>query len=407
MSYNQTEVTASSERSDRLQLARRKWLALDPSIDVVTRSQQLQAIEDVYYSVYNDKNSSNDERSMAGEWLALIWIQRGDDDSIRYADAVLRDLGYTCRLSRYIFAYQSASNAAVQSTCSRRTSSASSTIPLVAFDDFLSETERQGLNRIFLRHEEPYWTSHNYQVEPPSPYYSYVLPLSSPLLSLTTLLGSVVHKIRDQIAVFQPAAAKQAHYMELWAHNRPIATGHQLHFDSDNEGADAIIRHPLTTSIVYLTGHGGPTLISNQRLISRQAADKGWLLSAKANRVVHMDGRVLHCVVPGNALLESKEMAREHGDARRVSIMIALWRSIRIRDEAVPGAARPFPIEAAWAKALTAPVPTVAVVDGDGSASCTPVQCLPLKHVFERVDDGLPWSREDGMPEYDQVFQGS
>ena len=400
----QNEAT-DGERSERLQEARRNWLALDPKDDTVARSQQMQVIQDVFQAIYKDKEASDEDRSIAGERLALLWIQKGDDESIRHADAVLRDLGYTCRLSGYILGYQLASNAILQSTVSRRTST-SSMIPFAAFDTFLSESERQGLNQIFLRPEAPYWTTHNYQVEPPSPYYSYVLPLSSPLLSPMTLLGSIIHKIRNQVAVFQPASAKQAQYMELWAHNRPIVTGHQLHFDSDNEGADATIRHPLTTSIVYLTGHGGPTLISNQRLVSRQAADKGWLLPAKANRVVHMDGRVLHCVVPGNSFQESINMAGEQRGVRRVSVMIALWRSIRIRDEAIPGAARPFPTEAIWTKELMAPISPTESGDCHGSASCTPVECLPLKHVFERVEDGLPWTRDDGMPEYDQIFQG-
>ncbi|GKY90567.1 hypothetical protein MPSEU_000030400 [Mayamaea pseudoterrestris] len=390
----------NTSRKLRLEEARRRWLGLDPRDDALVVAQQLQDVRNVFEHIYKDPESSTEERVVASERLALLLIQNGNDESIRKADAILESLGFVCRLSRQILGYQLATNSQME----RATSRTSTMVPCCGFDDFLSPSQLQGLHHVYLNPQAPYWTTHNYQVEPPSPYYSYVLPLDSPLLFPNTLLGSIVQKILAQIAVFQPSAAKQAKYLELWAHNRPIATGHQLHFDSDNEGADAVIKHPLTTSIIYLTSHGGPTLITNQRLVSRQAADKGWLLHARTNRVLHVDGRVLHCVVPGNVLEASKNChannVDESSNCRRVSLMLALWRSIRTRDEATPGAARPFPTDASWAAALTAPMDTAAA-DQD-----LPLDPILVKHVYERVSDGCGWSRDDGLPSYDQVFQG-
>lgn len=42
-------------------------------------------------------------------------------------------------------------------------------------------------------------------------------------------------------------------YAEWWAHCRRHPAGHQLHFDSDDEGAGGV-RNPIVSTVVYLTG---------------------------------------------------------------------------------------------------------------------------------------------------------
>ena len=101
-------------------------------------------------------------------------------------------------------------------------------------------------------------------------------------------------------------------------------TGHQLHFDSDDEGHGGV-RHPIITAIVYIgdggeeqqpdeqqpderqpdeqqpdeqqqmqTSYtGGPTLMTDQ-LLGGPLASQGWLVYPKTNRVVCFDGRFLH-----------------------------------------------------------------------------------------------------------------
>ena len=99
----------------------------------------------------------------------------------------------------------------------------------------------------------------------------------------------------------------------------PSPPGHQLHFDSDDEGVGGV-RNPIISSVVYLsssspsgsssaaasgavaTEHGGsvygaviggPTLVTDQRLCG-ELATKGWLAYPAINRVTMFDGRVLH-----------------------------------------------------------------------------------------------------------------
>ena len=49
-----------------------------------------------------------------------------------------------------------------------------------------------------------------------------------------------------------PEAAGAAH-VEFWAHCRRHSAGHQLHYDSDDEGVGGV-RNPIVSSVLYLTG---------------------------------------------------------------------------------------------------------------------------------------------------------
>lgn len=89
-------------------------------------------------------------------------------------------------------------------------------------------------------------------------------------------------------------------------------SGHQLHFDSDNEGIGGI-RNPIVSSVVYLSAAsgeneettlsegratcaaaiGGPTLVTDQ-CMGGPLATQGWLAYPAVNRVTLFDGRVLH-----------------------------------------------------------------------------------------------------------------
>ena len=60
-----------------------------------------------------------------------------------------------------------------------------------------------------------------------------------------------VHNI--VVAHFPQAA--EARFAEWWAHCRPHHTGHQLHFDSDDEGEGGV-RNPIITTVLFLSGGG-------------------------------------------------------------------------------------------------------------------------------------------------------
>lgn len=41
---------------------------------------------------------------------------------------------------------------------------------------------------------------------------------------------------------------KEAKFVEWWAHRRPHSSGHQMHFDSDNEGRGGV-RNPIVRCV--------------------------------------------------------------------------------------------------------------------------------------------------------------
>ena len=41
-------------------------------------------------------------------------------------------------------------------------------------------------------------------------------------------------------------------FQQWWAHCRPHSSGHQLHFDSDNEG-QGTVRNPIISTVLYLS----------------------------------------------------------------------------------------------------------------------------------------------------------
>jgi hypothetical protein len=241
-------------------------------------------------------------------------------------------------------------------------------------------------------------SSHNYQVEPPSPYFSYLLPLRiKKNKRRASFIDQLVHKVLKMPELNNKfPKLSQATHVEIWAHNRPHASGHQMHFDSDDEGRGGV-RNPIISTILYITaGGGGPSLVTNQRLDSQFLANQGWLAHPKTKRLVAFDGRVLHGVVPGKGVPKDK-------GGRRVTLMFAFWQKIQVRREPTPGSARPFPVDSdlEWAKAL-ASSNLIVKKAGSNVKEHPPIK---LDAVYETLD-GQTWRSNDGMIDYEQVFQG-
>jgi hypothetical protein len=245
-----------------------------------------------------------------------------------------------------------------------------------------------------------YWTHHNYSVEPPSPYFSFVIPTSASLLTgadeslgVIGVLIQTVYQLGQKR--FGDEKMAKVHFAELWAHNRPHASGHQLHYDSDDEGRGGI-RNPIVTSVLFLQGEvGGPTLLTTQRLKDNHLCEYGWLCHPKEGRLLVFDGTVLHGVIPGKGVSPSVGQ-------RRVTVMVALWEHIQTRPGDGPGSARPFPQEKPlpqWAKDITLRVSTTPI----STEACVVPQFLP--RVWENID-GQPIDPSAPICAYDEVYQG-
>lgn len=378
----------------------------------------------------NRNTSLQDWQRLALEQLCMILCQSGRS---KEAKLYLCRLGYVCRLATGVLDYKTTTIAATKVTGNAQeppiTKKSASAIACHIWDNFLSEFELQHLRRVFADRQADYWIHHNYQVEPPSPYFSYVVPLIRTKTDTATsvsvgdefgCLGDIISNLHQHLLPYFPKLSA-SHMVEFWAHNREHPTGHQFHFDSDNEGQGRMIKNPIMTAILYLPtafesssssseNAGGPSVVTNQALVSQHLATKAVMsVSTSPGRLLAFDGSLLHGVIPGKG---------SHSGTRRVTLMLAFWKRIRIRPGDTPGAARPYPF------------PTSPPASGD-DADCwnellvrsshlkndaddrsmlqrpTPIprDPIPLDRVYETLD-GQKWTKAMGFPEYDQVFQG-
>ena len=138
-------------------------------------------------------------------------------------------------------------------------------------------------------------------------------------------------------------------------------------------------------------------MVTNQKLGDSQLATKGWMAHAKRKRLVAFDGKVLHGVIPGKGVTEDKTN-------RRVTVMLAFWEHIQVREEPGFGSARPFPgskFQEKWLQQLR----NKFGANWDEQQKPKYAAPIPLDHVYESLD-GTPWTPQMGLPEYDEVFQG-
>ncbi len=449
-----------------------------------TKHEDLDAVEDLYRRALNAKkeilvktvkstaNQSNkrqrsltrkmvavlspEEYRKAGERLSLLYLQSGRPYK---ATMGLKYLGFECRLSEKILNYPSSISSNPQKMNKQKrkknrrdnhhNDSAREQPPCCVVDGFLSPIELNHLRMVFGDIKSSYWTSHNYIIdkEPPAPYFSYVIDLKQQRKNKSEkqfFLRGIIDKIlwSTNVAEKFPNLRRDARYIEMWAHNRPHASGHQLHFDSDDEGRSrqqGFPNHPICSFVLNVSSHtrvGGPTLVTNQRLQNPETTHlqgvRGWLVPSRPSRLVCFDGSVLHGVIPGKGCipqLQEEDMG-ELSNPRRVTLMMAFWRDIKVRKGSGPGSARPWPSPEAssdelpvWAKELNR---TDVYSEGSSSSKIHApttmrrkhlehTQIIPVQRVYELLDGSpVPKYYDDEtsggdvyyMPEYDKVFQG-
>ncbi|KAI8473979.1 MAG: hypothetical protein J3K34DRAFT_456998 [Monoraphidium minutum] len=264
--------------------------------------------------------------------------------------------------------------------------------PLAVLDGALPAPLLAALRAAFAP-AAPFWREHGYG--PRQGYFSYMFPLDE-AGAASSLLAQLAQHLRALALPHFPEVA-EARYAEWWAHCRRHNSGHQLHFDSDDEGIGGV-RNPIISSVCYLSSApaddaggdpaaaaggggggvfvGGPTLVTDQRL-GGPLATKGWLAAPVAGRVTLFDGKVLHGVVPGRG-------PSPDPSARRCTLMVAFWRDLRCREPCGGqlGAAMPMPTP------TPGPSEPVGGAGADGAAAASAAAAA-----VDREPGGATWLR--------------
>ena len=197
MPQQQDQPQQASTALERSQQARQLWLAattveeLD-QVEILLKSA-LNATSSSHHhrtTTSNNKNNNNkpnnkrqkyaelspSEYRKAGERLSLLYCQSG-----RTTQAIkgLEYLGFQCRLARQVLDYPMPSSTDASSLSKKQLQKSNTDAPCIILDNFLHPHELKHLQHVFQDPSASYWTDHSYQVEPPSPYFSYVLPLKN------------------------------------------------------------------------------------------------------------------------------------------------------------------------------------------------------------------------------------
>lgn len=401
---------------EAVQKAREQWLNS-------TKQSDLDEVERLYRWALSSKNNTDSETNKDGdsgppkkkakqghcgldrsnyinasEKFALLLCQSG---RCKKAKKGLASIGFTCRLAKSVLDYPEATKECEDSSRTNADHKQQTSPLCTIVDNFLTHAELERLQTVFQSSTANYWTSHDYAVEPPSPYFSYVLSLEQVETGGFGFIGNLIQKVLHCPLLSEKfPKLSNTRYVEMWAHNRPHASGHQLHFDSDDEGRGGI-RNPIISTILYIADGdeeiaGGPSMVTNQKLSDEKLATKGWMSSPKPYRLVAFDGRYLHGVVPGKG-------ARE---GRRVTLMLAFWDNIKIRRGLGKGSARPFPknVLPLWANQLVQAEDSSTGKAGDQYENCKSAEPIELDRVYETLE-GKAWNKQE-MPAYDEVFQG-
>jgi hypothetical protein len=346
--------------------------------------------------------------------LALMLLQEGGAEKDAMAQEALVDMGFTTRLSSEVVKYAAPANTpAVLTKKAKAGKAAKAEKGKGGLPDSDSTGGAGAVARVLdgalpaalLQHVqhgfgEPsvYWRDHQYDPET-SGYFSYLHDMrkctKQPANSVEQLIAHV-HRLTAE----QFPGVKKARYAEWWTHCRPHSSGHQLHFDSDDEGQNGP-RHPIISTVLFVQADiGGPTLITTQR-IGDHLSDQGWLAHPKENRLVMFDGRVLHGVIPGRGEVEAASTAR------RVTFMVAFWEDISAQPDlgGKPGASQRMPLPGERGHTW----PGVMKLREGGWGSCAPVRVEPepVAPVWKGVGKEVKsFQKLKRCPGYGECFQG-
>eukprot|EP00937_MAST-01D_sp_MAST-1D-sp2_P007452 g7452.t1 len=355
--------------------------------------------------------------------LALLLCQRANPADDREAAALLQRCGHRFRLSREIFHYEE------QSGDSEGGGAAAGPSPtgtfVYAVDGLLAPAAFDRLQRLFGPCSE-FWRAHQYDAAhwTTRPYFSYLHELRTLCSPARNVMEATITAVHRLLLAHWPEEMADARFAEWWAHCRPHHSGHQLHFDSEDEGRGEL-RHPLFSTVLYLSGAGigGPTLVTAQRKGDSALPKEAYLAFPAANRLVAFAGDRLHGVIPGRG--EARPTLAGSRTPHRITLMIAFWRDVKRRaqlhEDGSIAASHPWPAADApgWHRGFDGCEEPVV---GAAPARVAPqrVRGAVWQPLSERKSgggrgdgdqqrsfvEGLGWQDRSRMPSYEQCFAG-
>lgn len=375
----------------------RKW---DAALEAYERAQVLHPSPQNYKDMAFVAQYANTSKKNREKWLKKAGdVARGDLAAYLYAEG--RDAEAVPHIGQLGFRYR----IAPRLWQTNEVPPSDRPCPVARlYDRVLGDSLFSALQQAFSP-TSAYWSAHDYDVFAGTSqhgYFSHAFPLYK--AGKFGLLGQLTEKVFE-LATFAdlPTSAKlkDTQMVEVWAHCKPPTSGHQLHFDTDNEG-NSEPKHPILTAVVYLTETGGPTLITEQVAGDTKLAESGYVCWPSRARIGIFAGNVIHGVLP----------ARHTSKGFRISVMLAFWDNVRVRDGDKPGACRPFDLKSAgkWGGPLTKRVDS-APKEGLKPTPVEPYVCSPLWLPVVTAADAssAPGPAQKGggnMPAYNKCFQG-
>eukprot|EP00658_Telonema_sp_P-2_P070327 TRINITY_DN59875_c0_g1_i1.p1 TRINITY_DN59875_c0_g1~~TRINITY_DN59875_c0_g1_i1.p1 ORF type:complete len:260 (+),score=46.39 TRINITY_DN59875_c0_g1_i1:431-1210(+) len=227
----------------------------------------------------------------AMELLSRLLCQAGRRTE---AHLLLADLGYTHTFAGSLVSMRVPPSAPGPSTGAKLHAMQQAGRFVNVFDDALPP-DLLKLMRYGLRSNGPYWAENCYN-SPRTGFFSFqhaLPPWGAAADAQSSGLDQVLVHVW-KVAAQEVPAVKNARYVEWWAHCRQHCYGHQLHFDSIPGQRQGDPRHPIISTVTFVTADcGGPTLVTDQTIQSGSST-KGWLAFPEPNRMVTFDGSLLH-----------------------------------------------------------------------------------------------------------------